>query len=176
MSGRRASSGAGTDGHSPEEERASAAQHGAGTHSRAWCHRETQQRGKNTCNLGLERIFIPTLIGKCISCLLPSTMHQLSYVPFKAAYAFSNDVIRLGATAQVKRRKKKREKEKESNECYSLVLCSQTKAKPRAVLSRLRVLWSRLLVAQRWRWLTCPGADFGNCLRPRASHRVMLCP
>jgi len=62
-------------------------------------------------------------------------MHQLSYVPFKAAYAFSNDVIRLGATAQVKRRKQKREKEKESNECYSLVSRSQTKAKPRAMLS-----------------------------------------
>lgn len=36
-------------------------------------------------------------------------MHQLSYVPFKAAYAFSNDVIRLGATAHVERRKRERE-------------------------------------------------------------------
>lgn len=34
---------------------------------------------------GVLDIFTPILKRKCISCLLPSTMHQLSYVPFKAA-------------------------------------------------------------------------------------------
>lgn len=35
--------------------------------------------------VGVLDIFIPILNHKCISCLLPPTMHQLSYVPFKAA-------------------------------------------------------------------------------------------